>query len=95
MGVEQIVNRNGELWTVEYSESKYLTHIGGFLMMSGDLGSITISMQLTKKERRQCQEILSHYLAAMPIGTIGAIMWTPDDMLEPDWEECIRGPKAN
>jgi len=92
MGIEQLASRDGDLWVVEYSESENLLHVGGFLLMCGDLSSITISMLLAEEDKQRGREALSKYLSTMPIGTKGTVLWLPDDE-EPGG--CLRNPYSS
>jgi hypothetical protein len=75
----QVVNYNGELWTVSHNESTLLTTIGGYLLTVGDIGLITISTHLSPDEQACGRNALLRRLVETPIGTVHTAYWSPDD----------------
>lgn len=74
----QVVNHDGELWTLTYDESTLLTTIGGYLLMAVNVGLITISTHLSPDEQACGRNALLQRLAETPVGTIRTIYWSPD-----------------
>ena len=77
--VEMLVNRYGESWHVEHSESERLTHIGGYVMTYQDHGKVILSIWLSTRDKARGRERLLHYLSQTATGTSGVLLWHPDD----------------
>jgi hypothetical protein len=76
---QTLLNRYGEVWYVEHSESERLTHIGGYVMTNSDHSKVTLSTQLSPQEKARGQIRLLEYLAQTATNTSGIFLWHPDD----------------
>jgi hypothetical protein len=74
-----LANIYGDSWIVEHRESAHLSHIGGFLVMCGDLSCIMLNIKLSKGDKLRGRETLLERLAETPIGTDSVTIWHPDD----------------
>lgn len=77
--MQTLINQAGEIWEVEHRASERLTHIGGYLVICGELGCVVVSAALPEGEQQRGRVALLDQLAAMPLGTLGVRLWHPED----------------